>query len=437
MADKSNRKQRSRKAANDRPKKPYSDFPLSPHACGAWQKKIRGKTHYFGRWGKVVNGKLERIPGDGWLDALTKYKAQADDLHAGRTPRAVSGDDLTVGELANRFLTAKKRKLDSGRLVLRSFEEYRQTTDRLVTQFGKNRLVDDLAVDDFEQLLVEISKTWGIFRVGNEITRVRSVFKFGRENGLIVKPVPYGSEFRKPDETETRKHRAKNKKMLEADELRRLLDAASVQVKAMLLLGLNCGFGNHDVATLPESAVDLDAGIVDFARPKTGIERRCPLWSETVEALCAAIAARSEPRQATAEGLMFLSARGRQLLSGGIAHPVTCVIVDLMKAVGVHRAGLGMYTMRHVFRTIADESLDRTAIDRIMGHADHTMGARYTEWISDERLRRVVEHVRAWLFPPDDTSGKDDQPRALSQNLGQMATDDNSDVEPALRLFVG
>ena len=147
MSHDSTRKAPRRKAA-DRPKKPYPDFPLSPHASGAWQKKIRGKIHYFGRWAKRVNGQLVRVEGDGWKEALEEYKVQADDLHAGRTPR-VKTDGLTLADLCNRFLTAKLRQREAGEIGARMFDEYKAATDRLVSTFGKTRLVDDLAADDF------------------------------------------------------------------------------------------------------------------------------------------------------------------------------------------------------------------------------------------------------------------------------------------------
>src|SRR5262245_24920807 len=112
MSTNSTRKARSRKPTDIRPKKPYPDFPLTPHASGKWMKKIRGTIHYFGNWARRVDGKLVRVDGDGWQAALELYKAQADDLHAGRTPRAKS-DGLTVAVLCNRFLTAKKHQLDA------------------------------------------------------------------------------------------------------------------------------------------------------------------------------------------------------------------------------------------------------------------------------------------------------------------------------------
>ena len=59
-------KRRSRKSKADRPKKPKKDFPLTPHPAGYWCKSINGKLHYFKRWGRIVNGKMVRLPDDGW-----------------------------------------------------------------------------------------------------------------------------------------------------------------------------------------------------------------------------------------------------------------------------------------------------------------------------------------------------------------------------------
>jgi hypothetical protein len=85
MSTDSTPKLHNRKPTNT-PKKPSPKYPLTAHASGKWQKKIRGDIYYFGNWGRRVNGKLVRVDGDGWKEALALYEAQADDLHAGRTP---------------------------------------------------------------------------------------------------------------------------------------------------------------------------------------------------------------------------------------------------------------------------------------------------------------------------------------------------------------
>src|SRR4051812_38230081 len=102
-----------RRRKSDRPDKPkgYKDFPLYAHPAGYWAKKIRGRLHYFGRWGRIVKGKMERLPGDGWEEALKLYKVQCDDLFAGRTPRAHNKVGLILAELCDRFLNAKRRKI--------------------------------------------------------------------------------------------------------------------------------------------------------------------------------------------------------------------------------------------------------------------------------------------------------------------------------------
>jgi integrase len=404
----STRKRRPRKDA-DRPKKPYPDFPLTPHPSGAWQKKIRGKIHYFGRWAKRVNGKLVRIEGDGWKEALEEYKAVADDLHAGRTPR-VQSDGLTVADLCNRFLTAKQRQYEAGEITPRMFEptadpkkpkgEYPATTDRLIATFGGSRLVDDLAADDFEALRDEMAKQYGPVRLGNEIQKVRTVFKYAFESGLIDRPVRYGPQFKKPSASVLRRHRAQQGvKLFTADEIRRLLGGAESQLRAMILLGVNCGFGMADCGRLPLSVLDFDNTIIDFPRPKTGIARRCPLWSETVAALQEWLNIRREPKEDAYKSLVFLTAQGRPWHKENMSGPLPFKFGRLLKSLEINgRKGLGFYTLRHVFRTVADESKDQPAVDFIMGHVDASMAGHYRERIDDRRLRAVADHVRAWLF---------------------------------------
>jgi integrase len=384
-----------------RPPKPYPEFPLYAHPAGYWAKKVRGQLHYFGRWGKTVGGKLTRLDGDTWKEALEQYKVQADDLHAGRTPR-VGGGGLTVADLANRFLTSKLRRVEAGEIGRRMFDEYKLTCDLVVSAFGANRPVDDLAADDFGALRARMARRWGPHRMQSGVVRVRSVFKFGTDNGLIEKAVRYGSEFRVPGKTVMRRHRAAvGERMLEAADLWKLIDAADVQLRAMILLGLNCGYGNTDVAALPLSAINLAHGWANFPRPKTGIPRRCPLWPETVAAIREAIDARVKPAVYADCGLVFLTERGTTMVRGTTANRtdnIAARFLRLLERFDLHRPGLGFYALRHVHRTIADGARDTVAADLIMGHADPSMAGHYRERIDDARLVAVVNHVRDWLL---------------------------------------
>jgi hypothetical protein len=205
---------RTASAKSGKPEKPYLNFPLTAHPAGYWCKKIRGKIHYFGPWDDP----------DG---AVGKYLEQKDALHAGRKPR-VETDGPAMKELVNVFLNQKKTLVDGGELSPRTWEDYMRAGDLLVSEFGKGRVVADLAPDDFAALRTKMAKHWGPHMLGKMMQCIRCVFKYGYEAGLIDKPVRYGPGFKRPSKKTIRLHKAKQgTKLFEADELRRMIDAAA------------------------------------------------------------------------------------------------------------------------------------------------------------------------------------------------------------------
>lgn len=373
----------------NRPAKPRKDFPLFAHASGRWAKKIKGRFVYFGRWDDDRKG--ERAS-QLWVD-------QKDDLLAGRTPRG-NREGLTVRDLCNSFLTAKEQQRDAGDIKPISFADYLDTCKTVVDAFGKNRLIDDLVATDFQSLRAGFAKKWGPHRLGGEVQRVRTVFKFGYDAGLIDKPMRFGPTFKRPTARIMREHRQKSgPRMFEAADLRKIIDAAGQPLKAMIYLGANAGFGNYDCGTLPLTALDLVGGWVNYPRPKTAVERRCPLWPETIKALRDALEVRRDAKLPEHGNLVFVTKYGAPWSKDIADSPVTKEFRKLLDLLKLHRPGLGFYALRHTFETVASGSLDQVAVNFIMGHVDVSMAGTYRERIDNKRLKTVVNHVHNWLYP--------------------------------------
>jgi integrase len=372
---------------NGKPSKPRKDFPLFAHATGQWAKKVRGRLVYFGTW-KDPQAALDR-----WLD-------QKDDLLAGRTPQR--GDGLTVRDLVNQFLTSKKRLIESHELDQRTWNDYDTICGRVIKEFGKTRLVDNLKPSDFEKLRTQFAKTHGPVALGNDITRTRVLFNYAFKHGLIDRPIRYGDSFRKPSKAVLRKERQKNgPRMFAANDLRRIIKAASVPMRAMIYLGINCGLGNNDCAKLPKSGLDFKRRWLVFSRPKTGINRRCPLWPETIKAIKAALADRPQHKDEAYKDRVFMTRCGLPWEPKARSdNPVSKEMAKLLKSLDLHRPGLGFYALRHTFQTVAEKTRDKDAVRSIMGHAESSndMSTHYSEEpVDDKRLQAVADFVRAWV----------------------------------------
>jgi integrase len=334
-------------------------------------EKGRGKFAYFVKVSEDVKGEVAlRI----WLD-------QKDDLLAGRTPRVNRGG-LTLHQLCNRFCAVKEQQADASDITRQTFVDYHRICKVILGAFGKTRLVDDLIVEDSELLRAAMAKRLNPNTLGNEVLRIRVAFNYAYDAGLIDKPIRYGPTFKRPAKRILRAERQKKgPRMFEARHIRRIIKAADQPLRAMIMLGINCGFGNHDCGMLPISAVDLRGGWINYPRPKTAIDRRCPLWPETVAALKDAIDKRRAAKDTAHEGLVFLTKYGDSWARlHTSANPLSAEMRKLLNKLKLHRPGLGFYALRHTFETIAGEGRDQVAVNAIMGTLSRASGfvrARY------------------------------------------------------------
>jgi len=367
--------------------------PLTVHPSGKfgrWCKKVSGVAHYFG----LVDPASKDY---GSKAALALYHRQREDLEAGREP-AVEVAGATVKTLCDAFLFDREQKVDTGELMPRSWRQYRQCCERLVKVLGRGRAVENLRPSDFATLRAFLSKSMAASTLTVELTRVKTVFRFAYDRGMIPVPMRFGGALERPPKRLLREARNGNgDRDFTAGEVKAMVAAADPCMKCLVLLGINAAFGPTDFARVPLSAIDLDGGWITYPRHKTGVPRRAKLWPETTAAIRSYIDRhRPEPVDDKAADYAFLQADGRPWVSD------RCDLVSaharrLMQDAGVWRKGRGIYGLRRSFRTVADEVRDTPAIDLIMGHSDASMGAAYRMRIDDARLKTVATRVRTWL----------------------------------------
>jgi hypothetical protein len=193
----SNAKSASRKSIKAvkqklRPPKKQKGYPLQPHATGKWQKKIHGKTYYFGAWAKRENGELVRLKDDGREEALGAYNRFVFEQLHGRLPDSGDGqDELSVGRLCNSYLDAQQKLMDSGDIKPKTYREYEQACDLIVGQFNGRRMVSTLGPNDFRQLRSAMAKKWGVERLSKFIGYTKKPFTWGSAEGLITHVIAY------------------------------------------------------------------------------------------------------------------------------------------------------------------------------------------------------------------------------------------------------
>jgi len=375
------------------PAKPYDEFPLYAHKSGRWAKKIRGATHFFGPW---------RDP----HAALRRYLTEKDDLEAGRKPRRVEPgvtDALTVEQMVFHFLDAKKLNVQSGEMEERTWKEYETYGDRMIRVFGAKTTVESLGPADFKKLRADFQKTHkSLASLKGDIRKSKVFFNWAgpgaNGQGLLDRLPRFGDAFKPPSRTALERAREeKGERVFTAKQIRAVLAAAGPRLKAMVLLGVNCGYGNSDCIKLVIGKLDLDHGWANFARTKNAIKRRNPLWPETVEALRAVLEVRRPPNDPQYVSRVFITKFGDPYRPVNLSRELG----NAMVRAGMGRDEVDFYDLRRTCASIGVQVRDDDAVRTIMGHkrpSGDMLGVYNRLQVSDDRLRAVADHIHGWLF---------------------------------------
>jgi integrase len=361
-----------------------------PRLAG-WNKSIAGET----RW--IASARAAPTPEAADEFYRVRFAELWDGSPPPTSPAPPPSGALTVATLGDRF---KERKRRAG-LRDKSLAEAEEIIDAFAEEVGGDRPVAELRPDLFGMVRASWAARFGPHRLYKFVSGVREMFKWAAGKGRQGIAAPdFGDEFELPTKAAFRRRKKERREavgLLEFTraEIRAQLAAASPSLLAMILLGLNCGFGNTDVSELPWSVVDLRRRSIDYARGKTYVDRRAVLWPETVASL------RKLPKRKPAReewlGRVFLTRFGYPYVRGK-KDQVGMQYLALLRRLAQYRQGRNFYSLRRTFRTLAD-AVDSRAADLMMGHAtDADMGGVYVQRIDDARLHAISRSVRSAIL---------------------------------------
>jgi integrase len=371
-----------------RRRKTRSDkFPLTRHPTGQYCKKINGKIYYFGK-----NKKL----------ALQKYLAQATYLHGGQaSAQKVSNSRMTLKHLCALYLDYQHSKVRAGDLGATHYNDQIYSLDKFMAFIGKGKRIRSISTLDLQGYKRKLQSGRGsAHRLNIHIGAMKAMFHWARRNDVLQDV---------PNIDAVSRTRIVHHEMFtfSSDQIKKLLRAANSKMKAMILLGLNCGFGCTDCARLKWPDIDLDNGRVQLPRSKTGVSRNLPLWPETIEAL---------KKLPISGQLVFYTTEGHPWVRTSLkikedgseryatVNAVTSMFARLLKKTRIEvPKGTGFYALRRTAATLAARSGDPFAVQRLLGHVNLDMATRYVQDIS-EQTDKAIENSRRHVFMNEDVA---------------------------------
>ncbi|MDP6554764.1 MAG: hypothetical protein QGG71_08860 [Pirellulaceae bacterium] len=147
------------------------------------------------------------------------------------------------------------------------------------------------------------------------------------------------------------------------DEIKLLVKSATERTRLYIMLALNLGYTQIDIATLDESMIDWESGIIERERHKTGVLTKAKLWPSTLWLL---LRHRSQGR-----GPVLLNQNGGPLLVERINDKDNLIVNDAIRlAFDRRKRAAGFKTAKRSFKHFR-----KTAANEIEKVAPHLTGS--------------------------------------------------------------
>lgn len=345
---------------------------------GVSKYDVRGTTYWkLDEWITGVDGirrrvRQSKIPNRELATALAaKLRAEA---FEGRFFDRVKTSRLTVTQLWEAFRPISERDKESWR-------DDRSRAKHLVRHLG-SRLAKDLNqadVDEYRTLrLAETTVRGGPPRpatLDRELALLKRIVSYAVECGrLQSNPLAHVKPLRKPNVRQV---------CIDDATFRRLVDAASADLRPLLVLAYDTGMRQAEIRYLRWSQVDLEAGTVRLGAEdtKTGRARTVYLTVRARETL-----GRLSRRPGSDQ--VFASSRGGKKLVA-----VRVLFARARSAIG--RPNLWFHDLRRSFVTNARRrGVPESVVMRMSGHRTRTVFDRYNV-IEDVDVRAAVRTIEA------------------------------------------
>jgi len=281
-------------------------------------------------------------------------------------------------------------------ITAQHYNDQISSLNKLMTFLGQGRRIKDISTLDLQNYKRKLQKQYNSsgHRLNLHISNLKTLFHWAKKNDILD---------RIPNIDAVSRSKIINKKrtVFTHEEINKLLAVADIQMKAMIWLGLNCGFGCTDCSGLQWKNLDITNGRVVFPRGKTGVNRDLPLWPKTIKAL------RAVPRKGK---LVFYTAKGNPFVRNALKtdtngqekyYPLNSIATKfsrMIKRTGLDvPKGTGFYALRRTAATIAARSGDPFAVQRLLGHANLLMATRYVQDVS-KQTDDAIKRSRAYML---------------------------------------